>query len=78
MISIIRKMTHQKDSRPIRLLYGNRIENQIASLDELEEASQNIKLQVDYVLFRTSIRLERFNWVSGFICDSKCAGYATP
>lgn len=50
MISIIREMAHQKDSRPIRLLYGNRIESQISFRDELESASQNIKLHVDYVL----------------------------
>lgn len=50
MISIIREMVHQKDSRPVKLLYGNRIKSQIAFRDELEEASQDIKLQVDYVL----------------------------
>ena len=50
MISIIREMAHQKDPRPVRLLYGNRIKDQIAFRDELENASQNIKLHVDYVL----------------------------
>ena len=50
MISIIREMTQQKDSRPVRLLYGNRIQSQIAFLDELEDASQKLKLKVDYVL----------------------------
>ncbi len=50
MISIIREMAQQKDSRPVKLLYGNRMESQIAFLEELQEASLKIKLQVDYVL----------------------------
>jgi predicted ferric reductase len=50
MISIIREMAQQKDPRPVKLLYGNRIQSQIAFQDELEKASEAIKLQVDYVL----------------------------
>lgn len=54
MISIIKEMAYQKDSRPVRLLYGNRIESQIAFQYELKKASQDIKLQVDYVLSEPS------------------------
>ena len=50
MISIIREMAQQKDSHPVRLLYGNRMQSQIAFLDELQEASQKLNLKVDYVL----------------------------
>jgi len=50
MMSIIRQMTQDKDKRPVKLLYGNRIESQIAFKDELQEASKQINLEVDYVL----------------------------
>lgn len=50
MMSIIRQMAHDKDNRPVKLLYGNRIESQIAFKDELKEAASNINLDVDYVL----------------------------
>lgn len=51
MISIIREMAEQKDSRPVRLLYGNRIASQIACRDELEQAAKTIQLKVNYVLY---------------------------
>lgn len=51
MISIIREMAEQKDPRPVRLLYGNRIESQIAFKDELQQAAKVIQLDVNYVLY---------------------------
>jgi len=51
MLSIIREMVHNKDSRPVKLLYGNRIKSQIAFKDELTEASRSINLNIDYVLY---------------------------
>ena len=67
MISIIREMAQQNDPRPVKLLYGNRIESQIAFLDELQEASQKIKLNVDYVLSEPPSK-----WVglTGFLDES--------
>jgi len=67
MISIIREMAQQNDPRPIRLLYGNRIESQIAFRDEIEEAAQKLKLEVDYILSEPPS-----NWegLTGFI-DAK-------
>ncbi len=50
MMSIIRQMAQEKDKRPVKLLYGNRIESQIAFKDELQEASRTMNLEVDYVL----------------------------
>jgi len=50
MMSIISQMTHDKDNRPVKLLYGNRIESQIAFKEELQEASSKLNLDVDYVL----------------------------
>ncbi len=50
MMSIILQMTQNKDTRPVKLLYGNRIESQIAFKDELQEASKLMNLDVDYVL----------------------------
>ena len=49
-ISIIREMAHNKDNRPVKLLYGNRLQSQIAFQDELTEASKSINLDIDYVL----------------------------
>lgn len=50
MMSIIREMSHNKDPRPVKLLYGNRLQSQIAFQDELAEASKSINLDIDYVL----------------------------
>lgn len=51
MISIIREMAQQKDSRPVKLMYGNRIESQIAFKEELQQAAEAIQLEVEYVLY---------------------------
>jgi predicted ferric reductase len=58
MISIIKEMAQQKDPRPIKLLYGNRKENQIAFKDELEEASKKLKLDIEYVLSEPPLNWE--------------------
>lgn len=50
MISIIREMANDKDTRPVKLIYGNRIQSQIAFQDELEKASKAINLDINYVL----------------------------
>jgi predicted ferric reductase len=50
MISIIKEMMHNKDKRPIELIYGNRLQTQIAFQDELKEASKLINLDTHYVL----------------------------
>lgn len=50
MISIIREMAHNKDDRPVKLLYGNRIQSQIAFQDDLSDASASINLDIDYIL----------------------------
>jgi len=52
MISIIREMAHNKDTRPVKLLYGNRFQSQIAFKDELEQASEAINVDIDYVLLK--------------------------
>ena len=58
MISIINEMTQEKDPRPIKLLYGNRKEIQIAFKDELEAASQKLNLDIEYVLSEPSLDWE--------------------
>lgn len=50
MIGIIREMVDAKDLRPVKLLYGNRTENQIAFKDELIEASKSINLEINFAL----------------------------
>ncbi len=50
MISIIRDHQSKADKRPLKLIYGNRTEEQIAFKDELKGASQSLSLETDYVL----------------------------
>lgn len=53
MIGIIREMVANKDLRPVKLLYGNRTESQIAFKDELIEASKSINLDINFALAET-------------------------
>lgn len=50
MISMIRDMAYRKDARPITLLYGNRVESQIAFRDELESLTKELNLDVRFIL----------------------------
>ncbi len=50
MISIIREMAYNKDKRPVKLLYGNRVQSQIAFQDELADASRSINVDINYIL----------------------------
>jgi predicted ferric reductase len=50
IMSILRQARIDRDPRPIRLLYGNRIEAQIMHRDELDAIGQELDLVVHHVL----------------------------
>ena len=50
IMSMLRQLRTERDPRPMILIYGNRIEAQIAFTSELSEISRELNLQVVYVL----------------------------
>lgn len=54
IMSILRQLRADGDTRPIRLVYGNRIAEQILYRSELEEMKQDLKLEVHLVLSEPS------------------------
>lgn len=50
IMSLLRQARHEGEARPIRLLYGNRIQDQIAFRQELEDMRADLDLQVHHVL----------------------------
>jgi len=50
VLSILRQLRHEGDERPMVLLYGNRVREQIVYGDELGEMRNDLNLQVEYAL----------------------------
>jgi len=50
VLSILRQLRHEGDERPIVLLYGNRVHEQIVYADELSEMQDHLNLRVEYAL----------------------------
>ena len=50
VLSILRQLRHERDERPIILLYGNRLREQIVYEDELRAMQDQINLQVEFAL----------------------------
>lgn len=50
MLSILRQLSIQGESRPLQLIYGNRVADQICYGAELEEMVNELNLRVDHVL----------------------------
>lgn len=50
IISMLRQLRAERDPRPLTLVYGNRIAEQIACGEELEEMSKELNLEVIHVL----------------------------
>ncbi len=50
VLSILRQLRHERDERPMVLLYGNRVREQIVYADELSEMQNDLNVQVEYAL----------------------------
>jgi predicted ferric reductase len=50
LLGILRQLRHDKDRRPIVVLYGNRVREQIVYADELSEMQADLNLRVEHVL----------------------------
>ncbi|RIA55057.1 ferredoxin reductase family protein [Dichotomicrobium thermohalophilum] len=50
VLSILRQLHHERDERPIVLLYGNRVREQIVYADELHDMQNDLNLQVENAL----------------------------
>ena len=50
IMSILRQLRHDGDRRPIRLIYGNRVADQIMYAKELDDMCKELDLEVHYVL----------------------------
>lgn len=50
LLAILRQLHHERDPRPIALLYGNRTPEQIVYADELREMQKDLDLQVEHVV----------------------------
>ena len=50
LLSILRQLRHDRDKRPIILLYGNRAREQIAHAAELDEMGEDLNLHVEHIL----------------------------
>ena len=50
IISILRQLRREQDPRPMKLIYGNRIADQIMYATELKEMQADLNLQVHHVL----------------------------
>lgn len=66
MISIIKEQQYHIDQTPIKLLYGNRIKEQIAFRQELDEAAKTIPLETIFVLSEPD---EKWQGETGFLDD---------
>jgi len=81
LMSMMRFLLDTKDSRPIRLLYGNQTEADIIFRDELEQMQSEIGLRVVHVLSRPSPgwrgergRISR-EFLSRFVEEERGAAY---
>lgn len=50
ILSILRQLRHEQDRRPLVLLYGNRVREQIVYEDELREMQNALKLDITFAL----------------------------
>jgi predicted ferric reductase len=50
LLGILRQLHHDRDKRPIVLLYGNRLRDQIVFLDELSQMQAHLDLRVEHIL----------------------------
>ncbi|MFP4539047.1 MAG: ferric reductase-like transmembrane domain-containing protein [Dichotomicrobium sp.] len=50
VLSILRQLRHERDARPLVLLYGNRLREQIVYEDELKQMQNDLDLQVRFAL----------------------------
>jgi predicted ferric reductase len=50
IMSMLRQLRADKDTRPIKLIYGNRIAEQILYREELDAMTRELNLQIDYIL----------------------------
>jgi predicted ferric reductase len=64
IIGLLRELKHKQDKRPVRLIYGNRNENQMMFQQELEEMRAN--MDFDYTLVLNNAP-EGFTGHTGFI-----------
>ncbi len=62
MLSIARQLKTDGDSRPVVIVYGNRVATQIVYEDELVELSEKSRLRVGPCGVRTRSRLARTDW----------------
>ena len=50
VLSILRQLRYDRDERPMVLLYGNRVREQIVYADELSDIQTDLNLEVEYAL----------------------------
>jgi predicted ferric reductase len=50
LIGILRQLRHEKDERPITLIYGNRVEERIVYREELKAIAEDQRIEVVHVL----------------------------
>jgi NAD(P)H-flavin reductase len=50
LLGILRQLCHDRDRRPIVVLYGNRVREQIVYADELSEMRADLNLRIEHVL----------------------------
>lgn len=50
IMGMLRQLRADRDTRPVRLLYGNRVASQILYQDELESMRTELNLTIDYLL----------------------------
>lgn len=50
LLSILRQLHQARDSRPVVLLYGNRVRDQIVYADELLQMQKHLDLRIEHVL----------------------------
>lgn len=50
ILSLLRQLCHERDPRPMQLVYGNRLASQIVYRDELDQLPERLDIQIDHVL----------------------------
>ncbi len=50
LLGILRQLCHDQDQRPIVLFYGNRIQEQIAYLEEIDRMKEVLDLRIEHIL----------------------------
>lgn len=50
IMSMLRQLRNDKDTRPIKLIYGNRVADQILYRQELDQMQEVLDIEIDYIL----------------------------